>query len=569
MFKGLVFGWSVLMTINVVFGQQKKETADMESLLKEMSNIEAVARFPINTYQSLQASSYNRASKNPADKSWFADSDGTGYIREEVINGRQEYVIMEHEGPGCITRMWTPFFYYSLSNHIGPQIRIYLDGRKEPVLVENFIKLLTGQSFVKAPFAQSTTRAGVFYWPVPFAKGCKITLDQKPFYYCINYRAYAKGTSVKSYSRKKFNRLEPLLEKAGIQLAQSDETGDLGNLRRFNQRLEKNDSATFLISGGPKVIQSIKVHFTSPVNFGLLRNVLFRISFDKETTVWCPLGDFFCSSDRINTFHTRNLKAGHDNDMESFWVMPFRDHARIEVANYSDETISFSFEIAIKPWQWDERSMYFHANWVDYKYLPGDQFYDLNFIGIKGKGILVGDALTVLSPGTGWWGEGDEKIYINEQDFQRRFPAHFGTGTEDYYGWAGGEVPTGKDTFSIPFGSNVRNGNMKNPRGYNICLRNRILDIIPFDEVLKFDMEASPGVDIRHQYNLLAYSMMTYWYGIPGTKCNRKPQYRMIKEKLMTVSDMDLLEREIREGTIKIDYDSILEKINELSLQPE
>ena len=32
----------------------------------------------------------------------------------------------------------------------------------------------------------------------------------------------------------------------------------------------------------------------------------------------------------------------------------------------------------------------------------------------------------------GWWGEGDEKIYVDGEDF----PSHFGTGTEDYYGYA-------------------------------------------------------------------------------------------------------------------------------------
>ncbi len=76
-------------------------------------------------------------------------------------------------------------------------------------------------------------------------------------------------------------------------------------------------------------------------------------------------------------------------------------------------------------------------------------------------------------PEGGWWGEGDEKIYIDENDLKRKFPSHFGTGTEDYYGWAGGVVPTGKDVFSMPFGSNVRIGNKANPEGYNICMRNR------------------------------------------------------------------------------------------------
>jgi hypothetical protein len=42
--------------------------------------------------------------------------------------------------------------------------------------------------------------------------------------------------------------------------------------------------------------------------------------------------------------------------------------------------------------------------------------------------------------------------------WDKGFPTHFGTGTEDYYGWAGGEIPTRKDEFSTPFLANARVG---------------------------------------------------------------------------------------------------------------
>ena len=35
-------------------------------------------------------------------------------------------------------------------------------------------------------------------------------------------------------------------------------------------------------------------------------------------------------------------------------------------------------------------------------------------------------------PGAAWWGEGDEKIYVDGE----AFPSLFGTGTEDYFGYA-------------------------------------------------------------------------------------------------------------------------------------
>ena len=92
------------------------EEVRLESLLAEMCDPAAVARLPDPPYQSLQASSYNRASvaRDQPDQGtggWFADSDGTGCIRvEKNARGEDEWVLMEHTGPGCITKMWTPFF---------------------------------------------------------------------------------------------------------------------------------------------------------------------------------------------------------------------------------------------------------------------------------------------------------------------------------------------------------------------------------------------------------------------------------------------------------------------------
>ena len=91
-----------------------------------MTDRDAVARFPATALPVLQASSYNRAStnRNQPDQGtggWFADSDGLGFIRTETINGRTEWVLMEHDGPGCITKIWTPFFYYGFNDRVGPE----------------------------------------------------------------------------------------------------------------------------------------------------------------------------------------------------------------------------------------------------------------------------------------------------------------------------------------------------------------------------------------------------------------------------------------------------------------
>ena len=180
------------------------EGITLDTLLEEMVDREHLARFPDPLYRSLQASSYNRQSVHRNQPGWFADSDGLGFIRTETVDNQTEWVIMEHEGPGCITRIWTPFFYYNFNERVGPNVRIYLDGAAEPVIDESLIELLTAKSFVRPPFAAFTARAGDLYLPIPFAKCCKITMTGKPFYHIINYRAYPAGTPVKTFSMARY-----------------------------------------------------------------------------------------------------------------------------------------------------------------------------------------------------------------------------------------------------------------------------------------------------------------------------------------------------------------------------
>ncbi len=126
-------------------GNCKDECITLESLLCEMIDRDRLAQFPTPEYESLQYSSYNRNSvPPPGSPGWFADSDGTQCIRTEFINGQKEWVIMEHDGPGCITTLWTPFFYYGYRNRVGPHIKVYLDGSDTPVIDETFIELESG-----------------------------------------------------------------------------------------------------------------------------------------------------------------------------------------------------------------------------------------------------------------------------------------------------------------------------------------------------------------------------------------------------------------------------------------
>ncbi len=550
MFRKFIASFAILLSI--LAGEASAQTVSLETMLREMTNPGKMAQFPSPEYQSLQASSYNRASVAPDKPGWFADSDGVSWIREEIHEGKTEYVVMDHDGPGCITRMWTPFFYYDFNNRKGPNIRIYIDGSTTPLIDECFIELLTGKGSIKPPFAGLTARAGVCFLPIPFAKSCKITMTDKAFYNIINYRAYNKDVKIRSFSSKEFVKASELIAQTGKTLGSPPKTSAPNSLTK-TINLQQKGNQTIKLPDGNHAIRQLTLRIDPQAGPQALRSTILQMTFDGEKTVWCPIGDFFCSGDKINPFHTWSRTVLPDGTMICRYAMPYGKSAEINLFNLQENQVTVWIDVLIDDWKWDDRSMHFNAYWKPVGSLPGHRFVDMNFIDVHGKGVLVGDALTVLSPGHGWWGEGDEKIYIDESDITRKFPSHFGTGTEDYYGWAGGVVPTGRDTFSIPVGANVCTGNSADPRGYNICTRNRILDVVPFNNRLVFDMEASPGTDIREFWNLLNYSLVTFWYALPGSTSNATPQPDKAASPVMNVEDLDKMQDFAKTGILHMD----------------
>lgn len=518
------------------------QTVTLSSLLAEMSDPAAVARWPQPTYRCLQASSYNRASTNRNQPNqdtsgWFADSDGLGYLRTETNGGRREWVIMEHQGPGCLTKLWTPFFYFGFNDRKGPNLRVYLDGQTTPVLNESLIELVTGRGTFKPPFAELTARAGNSYLPIPFARSCKVTLAGKPFYHLINYRAYAPGTQVETFTRATYEAASAELERTGRALTAPPDPNQ-GALRKAAQ-LKPGEPLEIPLPAGPGAVRQFTVRLPgATAHPAWLRSTVLAMSFDGEESVWCPLGDFFCSADALHPIRTWSRTVTADGTMTCRWVMPYERSGALRLLNLGAQLVEVTLQVEATPWTWDDRSLHFHANWRPDDVVPGKPFRDWNYIAIRGQGIYVGDAWTVLNIQGSWWGEGDEKIYIDEA-WDKGFPTHFGTGTEDYYGWAGGEVPTRRDEFSGPFLANARVGGLDGrTTGFNICTRTRSLDAIPFAHRLVFDMESSFGTDIRQPWNLLGYSAVTFWYARPGATHNRPAQPEATARPIMSLVDL-------------------------------
>lgn len=220
--NAMKFFFQSMLVIALNFGTGSPARADdvinIESLLQEMTDRDSTARFPQNEFRLRQASSYNRAFKTPDDpKGWFDNFDRStadkhrNYVRTEVNDGRKEYVVMDHNAAGVITRFWVPW-----RNQLMPgtdiTIRFYLDAAEEPTIEGNMYDLFQGKGLVLYPLAHESLRSAVSFFPIPYAKSCKVTMSDHPFFFQFTYREYAEGTDVKTFTMQDFELARPRLE---------------------------------------------------------------------------------------------------------------------------------------------------------------------------------------------------------------------------------------------------------------------------------------------------------------------------------------------------------------------
>ena len=194
----------------------------LTSLLNEMVDRDALARYPQPGYRLRQFSSYDRDSKSPDDpKGWFANKDATkNFIRVEENQGRREWVIVEHEAPGVIVRSWMPDQRLApgRKSPVTTVLRMYLDGADTPAIEGNMLDLFNGTGPIPPPFAHPSLSSAVSFFPIPYARRCKITLDAPPFYYIFNCREYPAGTPMRTFSMNDFRAAASLIQRVGQRL---------------------------------------------------------------------------------------------------------------------------------------------------------------------------------------------------------------------------------------------------------------------------------------------------------------------------------------------------------------
>ncbi|MBS1806161.1 MAG: DUF2961 domain-containing protein [Acidobacteria bacterium] len=204
-------------------------------------------------------------------------------------------------------------------------------------------------------------------------------------------------------------------------------------------------SLTLLDVKGPGVITHIWFTINSDDQMHL-KNLVLRAWWDGESSpsIEAPIGDFFgLMLGEYFTYQSALLAVAPMKALNSYFQMPFDSAARITLTNEGKVrtnnlyfAIDYTTVAALPP-----NTGRFHAQYrqsapckksadTSGKNLNGTDNYV--FFEATGRGHFVGVTQGVLQNADGWFGEGDDMIFIDGETQ----PAINGTGTEDYYNGA-------------------------------------------------------------------------------------------------------------------------------------
>ncbi len=235
-----------------------------------------------------------------------------------------------------------------------------------------------------------------------------------------------------------------------------DDLYDGQNNKDRPDRIEAGETYVMADLKGPGIITHIWMTFLEEPHFWVTdgaanaQEMLIRIYWDgrEKPDVEAPVGDFFanCFGKRMEVISVPVIVEDADS-YNCFWHMPFEKSARIEIVNQSEKPIRKLYNNVdwIKKKSLPENTMNFCAQYrQEYPAKKGEDYLVLD---AEGKGYYVGTVFAVRTRSPSWFGEGDEKIYIDKE----AKPSIRGTGTEDYFLSAWGLKLNSTPYFGVPY----------------------------------------------------------------------------------------------------------------------
>jgi hypothetical protein len=177
---------------------------------------------------------------------------------------------------------------------------------------------------------------------------------------------------------------------------------------------------------GSGMIQQIWMTPTGNWRFSIL-----RIYWDgaEQPSVECPIGDFFaCGWGKFAQVSSLAVCVNPGSAFNCYWQMPFKKSFRMTLENIGPERMTLFYQVNYSLQEIPSEAGYFHAQFRRVNPLPYKEVYTI-LDGVEGWGHYVGTYMAWGVNNAGWWGEGEIKFYLDDDEF----PTICGTGTEDYF----------------------------------------------------------------------------------------------------------------------------------------
>ncbi|MDR0382001.1 MAG: DUF2961 domain-containing protein [Oscillospiraceae bacterium] len=484
-------------------------------IVNMMTDMERLALTPRGE-QSGEASSYDRASRYNAVTdtyiNWDANGDGGGIIADAGNpDGRGHRVLAaDLTGPGVIWRTWSALANDGL-------IEIYIDGEAVPTVSRPFNQLFDGTVASNAPFNYSAlnyiaAQGRNCLVPITYNESCKIYLfDNWGSYYQFTYTTFPEGVAVEPMphtlaqsDKAALDRVNTFFTTLG---ASPTAAGAEDQTFAGTYTVDAGASAAVLDYAGQGAVSAFKVRVNDALGYDAMAEAIQQLTvsmyWDGEETpsVWAPLGSFFGTP--FGDAYTTLPMGLKDGWYYCYFFLPFASGAKIVIGNDGQEARSVSVDATVTGLKGDVGDyLRFHAKWNKDSKQPTrtDVWPDYTVLRTTGTGRFLGFMLHVYETGNyGWWGEGDEKFFVDGE----KFPSSIGTGSEDYfsYAWCDPAIFTNRSFHAQPHNEGGV-GNL----GNKVVLRYQMTDNVPF--TTSFDAYIEKYLN----NNQAQYAVTPYWY---------------------------------------------------------
>ena len=504
-------------------------------LLSKLTDLHALTVPPVVGERGGCMSSYDRASRydEATDRylNWDANDDGAGCVRRLADGG---IVAFEQDGPGVIWRVWSAL----------PErgyLRVFIDGSEIPVIDMPFIDWFERSPGEIPPLNLSElslrlSRGRNSFIPIPYNRSCRVELGPGwGAYYHFTYTRFPHGTVLPDYAER-FTR------DGGIALAELDRAlyarGELpveGEKVEVEALIPPGEAQEVWSQQDSGAIVSLGLDpaaLSDRCDPGSLRLCVFWDG-ESDPSVVSSVGAFFGGAPGYARLRTLPMTMERGR-FECRFHMPFANGARIVIVNETALPERLRLRLTIRKEPEAASLLRFHAaehrgDWKGLdaaRFAPGgDRWPDWPLLRVHGApGRFVGVHLNIHCTWSQpkeqaeswwvgkwdkktvdwWWGEGDEKFFVDGE----KFPSSFGTGSEDYIGYAWAAEPPFA-LFDSPFAA--MNAMPLDGNGDTSVLRFHIADNVSFMDSFEGFIEKYKS-DAWGEDGECLYTAVSYWY---------------------------------------------------------